>query len=147
MIKNNKTIKPNFVRENNVKVIIDLLSEKPASCLEIANQIRLSDVGANKIIKQLLSLNMVKKVVEDKIEKKIGGQHIRYTLNENIGVYICIDFTEFVNTAYIYDFANNLIKVIKFDISYYALVSEVKEAISILKSNLKKILPDYNNCI
>ena len=147
MTKNNKTIKPNFVRENNVKVIIDLLSEKPASCLEIANQIRISDVGANKIIKQLLSLNMVKKASEHKIEKKIGGQHIRYTLNENIGLYICIDFTEFVNTAYIYDFADNLIKVVKFDISYYALVEEVEEAIKILKDTLKQLLPEYNNRI
>ena len=147
MTKNNKTIKPNFVRENNVKVIIDLLSEKPASCLEIANQIRISDVGANKIIKQLLSLNMVKKASEHKTEKKIGGQHIRYTLNENIGLYICVDFTEFVNTAYIYDFADNLIKVVKFNISYYALVEEVEEAIKILKDTLNQLLPDYNNRI
>lgn len=147
MTKNTKTIKPNFVRENNVKVIIDLLSENPASCLEIANQIKISDVGANKIIKQLLSLNMVKKVAEDKSEKKIGGQHIRYTLNERIGLYVCIDFTEFVNTAYIYDFANNLIKTIKFDISYYASVLEVSEAIKILKEYLTTILPDYDNRI
>ena len=147
MTKKNKIIKPNFVRENNVKVIIDLLSEKPASCLEIANQIGISDVGANKIIKQLLSLNMVKKVIEDKSEKKIGGQHIRYIVNENVGLYICIDFTEFVDTAYIYDFADNLIKIIKFNISYYALVSEVSEAIQTLKENLTNILPDYGNRI
>ena len=147
MTKNNKTIKPNFVRENNVKVIIDLLSERPASCLEIANQIRLSDVGANKIIKQLLSLNMVEKISDYKIEKKVVGQHIRYTLNKNIGLYICIDFTEFVNTAFIYDFADNLIKVIKLDISYYALVNEVEEAIKIIRKNINKLLPKYNNRI
>lgn len=145
MTKKNKIIKPNFVRENNVKVIIDLLTEKPASCLEIANQIGISDVGANKIIKQLLSFKMVKKAAQKKVEKKIGGQHIRYIVNENIGIYVCIDFTEFVDTAYIYDFADNLIKVIKFDISYYALVSEIEAAIKILRENLEEILPNYNN--
>ena len=145
MTKKNKIIKPNFVRENNVKVIIDLLSESPSSCLEIANQIGISDVGANKIIKQLLSFNMVKKVIEDKSEKKIGGQHIRYIVNENIGLYVCIDFTEFVDTAYIYDFADNLIMAIEFNISYYASVSEVSEAINILKEKLSKLLPEYNN--
>ena len=117
MNKNSKTIKQNFIRENNVKVIIELLAEKPYSCLEISNQTKMSDVGVNKIVKQLVSLNLVKRVIGDKDEKKIGGQHIRYTLNECVGVYVCIDFTQLIDKAFIYDFAGNIIKTIKFNIT------------------------------
>lgn len=147
MIKNSKTIKQNFIRENNVKVIIDLLAEKPYSCLEIANQTKMSDVGVNKIVKQLVSLNLVKRVIGDKNEKKIGGQHIRYTLNEHVGLYVCIDFTQLVDMAFVYDFAGNLVKNIKFNVQYSVTKQDIENAINILREELNSILDIYNNNI
>ena len=147
MNKNSKTIKQNFIRENNVKVIIELLAEKPYSCLEISNQTKMSDVGVNKIVKQLVSLNLVKRVIGDKDEKKIGGQHIRYTLNECVGVYVCIDFTQLIDKAFIYDFAGNIIKTIKFDITYSVTKKDIENVILILREELNKILSLYNNTI
>lgn len=145
MTKDNKAIKQTLIRENNVSIISELLLSKPYSCLELSDEINISDVGVNKIIKQLLTLNMVKRVDVDSAEKKVGGQHIRYTLNPNVGLYVCCDFTENVDTAYLYDFSLKLIDKVKFNASYRITEEEILVAIKSIKSMVDKHLNDYNN--
>lgn len=146
-MKNAKSIKQNYIRENNVKVIIDLLNNKAYSCLEIAKEIKISDVGANKIIKKLLTLNMIKRVEPEETKKKIGGQHIRYTLNTNTGVYVCVDLTEYVDVAYIHDFSGKIIDTFKFNISRYPLKEELLDEIERLKIKITEVIKDYNDTI
>lgn len=140
-------IKQNIIRENNVKNIIELLSDQPYSCLEISNKIELSDVGVNKIIKQLLSFDLVKRIDYDEDKKKIGGQHIRYTVNKKVGVYVCIDLTEYYDNAFIYDFSGKIIKTLKLEISHIAEKSEIENVIKTLKSHLELLLVEYKNIL
>ena len=140
-------IKQNIIRENNVKNIIELLSDQPYSCLEISNKIELSDVGVNKIIKQLLSFDLVKRVDYDEDKKKIGGQHIRYAVNEKVGVYVCLDLTEYYDNAFIYDFSGKIIKTLKLEISHIAEKSEIENVIKTLKSHLELLLVEYKNIL
>lgn len=137
----------NYIREHNVKVISNLLYEKPYSCLELANEIKISDVAVNKIIKQLLSIGMVKRFKEEEKSKTIGGQHIRYTLNKYVGLYVCVDFTQYQDVAFIYDFAGNVLKIIELEVSNVATKEEIIRAIDLIKKGLDGINSKYNKVV
>ena len=145
VVKDDKIVKQNLIRQNNVKAITELLYLKPYSCLEISNMVKMSDVGVNKVIKQLLSFDMVKRTKPNPTEKKIGGQHIRYVINPNIGLYVCCDFTENIDTAYLYDFSLKLVDKVTFDTSYRITEEEVLNAINSIKLMLDKHLKNYSN--
>lgn len=143
----NRAFNLNYIREHNVKIICDFLYQKPYSCLELANEIKISDVAVNKIIKQLLSYKMIKRYKDEKKNKTIGGQHIRYTLNKNVGLYLCVDFTQYQDVAFIYDFAGNVLDIIELEVSPSTNEEEIKNVILLIKSRLEKIKVKYSNNI
>lgn len=96
-------VRLNYVRQRNIKVILDLLFAKPYSCLELAELTKLSSAAVNKILKQLLSLGIIRKVFDSHKKKSVGGQHIRYKIDGKVGALICVDFTHFYDVAVIYD--------------------------------------------
>ncbi|MDD4000705.1 MAG: ROK family transcriptional regulator [Bacilli bacterium] len=98
-----KAVRLNYVRQRNVKVILDFLFFKPYSCLELAELTNLSSAAINKILKQLISLGIIKKVSKSSGRKSVGGQHIRYEISGKAGALICVDFTHFKDHAVIYD--------------------------------------------
>lgn len=143
-----KAINLQNLREHNVDIITNLLSEKPMSCLELASKINISDVAVNKIIKQLRAINMVVQNVEITNKRKKGGQHIRYSLNPYIGIYICIDFTHNNDRVIVYNFSGE--KIIDYYLKetlYVQTIEEIKRIIVELKEKVDKILPIYSNNI
>lgn len=147
MNKEEKAINQNYIREHNVSVIIGLLYQRPYSCSELAGEIKISDVAVNKIIKQLLLINMIQRSKKVDKEKKIGGQHIRYELNPYIGIYICVDFTQHKDMAVFYDFAGHELKRLHFNISNNTTKEQIVEMIEEMKKYTDSILPQYNNTI
>lgn len=99
-----RAVRLNFVRQHNVKVILDLLYTRSYSCLELAELTHISTAAVNKILKQLSSLGIVEKEKENGDRKTVGGQHIRYIISSNNGVLVCVDFTHFKDTLVINDF-------------------------------------------
>lgn len=142
-----KAFNLNYVREHNVHVITNLLYEKPYSCLELAKEIKISDVAVNKIIKQLLSFGIIKRFKELEINKAIGRQHIRYTLNYKVGLYICVDFTQYQDVVFVYDFAGNIIKKIYFNVSSVVTKDEIIDLVKLIKENIESLNQKYNKNI
>lgn len=143
-----KAINLQNLREHNVDIITNLLSEKPMSCLELAYKINISDVAVNKIIKQLRAINMVVQNADTENKRKKGGQHIRYSLNPYVGIYICVDFTHNNDRIIVYDFSGR--KIIDYYLKgtlYVQTIEEVERIICDLKRRVDEILPTYSNNI
>ena len=81
-----KAINLQNLREHNVDIITNLLSEKPMSCLELAYKINISDVAVNKIIKQLRAINMVVQNADTENKRKKGSAKLIESLKVNDNV-------------------------------------------------------------
>ena len=107
-------MKVNSIRNHNIKVIMSFLYKKPYSCLELSKKIGISDVGVRKIIRELEELNFVKVSHEKTVVKTRGNQHIRYTANKEMGLFVFVDFTQNKESFYVLDFAGNILLNEKF---------------------------------
>ncbi len=143
-----KAFKQQNIREHNIELIMNLLYGKSMSCIELSNAINISDVGANKIVKELLSLKLIIKDDSNEYIRKKGGQHIRYKINPNFGLYICIDYTHEADKVIFYDFACNKLKTIPLDVPIVNVNEEdINETINIIKEYSDSILDNYSNNI
>lgn len=135
-----KGISHGSIREHNIKVVLRCLYNHPLSCSEISKEIKISDVAANKITKELQASDLIREVKDSGVNKKIGGQHRRFEINSEKAIFICIDFTHGVDKVYVYDFSASLIAEMDLNITSNinadSLVSIVEQ--------IKKFLVDNN---
>ncbi|MGI6768754.1 MAG: ROK family transcriptional regulator [Bacilli bacterium] len=137
-----KAVRLNYVRKRNVKVILDLLYAKPYSCAELAELTKLSSAAVNKILKQLISLGIIKKVSIFLKKKSVGGQHIRYQIAGNAGALICVDFTHFRDVAVIYDLSGKELFRKKYTFNYPDSViyeKDIRLIVDELKEEVNKL--------
>lgn len=131
--------KVNYVRDYNIKLIMPLLYEQPLSGLELSEKINISPMGCGKILKELEEHNIIRKAKEEQTVKSRGGQHIRYEINSEYGMFLIIDFTYLKETFGLYDFAGRKLFEQKFFCpSIYQNESEVIELAEKIKSRLEE---------
>ena len=87
-----KGISHGSIREHNIKVVLRCLYNHPLSCSEISKEIKISDVAANKITKELQASDLIREAKDSEVNKKIGGQHRRFEINSEKAIFICIGF-------------------------------------------------------
>ena len=131
--------KVNYVRDYNIKLIMPLLYEQPLSGLELSEKINISPMGCGKILKELEEHNIIRRAKEEQTVKSRGGQHIRYEINSEYGMFLIIDFTYLKETFGLYDFAGRKLFEQKFFCpSIYQNESEVVALAEKIKSTLEE---------
>lgn len=148
MEKQKIAIKLNYVREYNVGLIVNLLYKQSLSCLEISEQIGISDVGVHKIVKQLETRGLLKISQENGFRRKKGNQHIRYTINPEFGIFLIIDFTHLSEKFTVFDYAGNRLLEKRFSVPYVEvndedigrLIQNVKETFAEVGLDKKRLL-------
>ncbi len=95
----------------NNELISTLLFERPYSCIEMSRRTNLSHTAIALIVSRLKQLNVVKSAepLPADLPKKKGGQHVRYSINEALGLFVCISFQVNADTFRIYDFSKKLL--------------------------------------
>lgn len=119
-----QAIKLNYLRRHNIRLIISLLYKKPMSCLELSQEINISDVGARKIVKQLECHDMIKVFPETDSYRKRGNQHIRYTINADLGYFLVFQITHLVDKYFLFDFSGNVVLERKFSLPLTGITAD-----------------------
>jgi glucokinase len=89
----NKGRNASSVRIHNQKAIIEMLSDEPFSCNEIAKKLKLCNSAVEKIVDELSRYNII--CIDDtNREKSVGRAPIYYKLNGNYGYVVCVDFSQ-----------------------------------------------------
>lgn len=118
------------IRCNNIKLLMGLLSRGAFSCKELSERIDLSDVAINKIIREMLAMNLVKIKEDDGSEKHIGRRHIRYNVNGSYGCYVVMNTTIPFQSYSIYDFSGKRILWREFSTHTFKIImSEFDEVV------------------
>lgn len=93
----------------NNKLILDLLFTKEYSCTEIANMIGITHVAVIYIIKRLQEAGLIMLSHETEGKRERGRQHIRYTINKDRGILVCVNMIYRMEEFFITDFAGNVL--------------------------------------
>ena len=85
-----------YSRVCNNMLVIKHLQQKDCSATELAEILSLSNATLSSILKQLLSIGIVK-ISGSQNVKELGRKRVVYTLNESFGLFLNVNMTN--NTA------------------------------------------------
>lgn len=97
-----------FSREINTELVLRLLKQQPCSGTEIATKLSLSHATVSSIIKQLLSMGIIK-IEETKSMYGLGRKRVLYVLNPNYGLILGVNISNLHATISLIDFASNVL--------------------------------------
>lgn len=122
----------------NNKIVVDLLSKKNMSCMELSKEIGLTHAALIKIINRLCEKEIVIRANKDNALPKLkGGQHVRYCLNKEKGLLVNVNLGHKQEMISIFDFSCQLIFEKKlselFEISSHLDEDFVNKVISYIK--------------
>lgn len=82
----------NYLKNYNNKLVAKLLLDNKYSRIEISKKIKLSHTALALIMERLIQRDLVKEVKNDeKFVRRKGGQHIRYTINNERAMFLCVN--------------------------------------------------------
>ena len=81
-----------YLKNYNNKLVAKLLLDNKYSCIEISREIKLSHTALALIMERLVQRDLVKVVENDENSvRRKGGQHIRYTINNERAMFLCVN--------------------------------------------------------
>ncbi len=134
-----------YVKNFNNKLVARLLVNNKYSCMEMSKQIKLSHTAIALIVERLKQKNLIR-IVEDSevFERKKGGQHIRYTLNEKEAFFLCVNLQHEHECFVICDLIGN--EILKEKLNVGKVSNEIAcDIILQIKDRLKELRIDEEN--
>ncbi|MFA7560774.1 MAG: ROK family protein [Candidatus Izemoplasmatales bacterium] len=117
--------------------LLNALYNDDYSVVELAKIIGVSHPTTKSIIEELFAKKIVLKSNKT-CEKSVGRPHVRYTLNKDHGVFVCINFERYDSSYYIFDFSMNELGKRKLKLVNYDL-EDLNSIIQDIKTDLKLI--------
>lgn len=85
-------LKQTTVRDNNLKMTLDILRQQNFSSSELAKILHLSKQALSKITNGLIDLNLIKETADLEKNTKRGRKKVNYCINEEVGLFATIVF-------------------------------------------------------
>ena len=82
-----------YSRVCNNLLVIKHLQYKELSGTELSERLSLSNATLSSILKQLLSLGIIKVSESQKSDKELGRKRVHYTLNDNFGLFLNVNIS------------------------------------------------------
>lgn len=122
------SFRPETVRDNNIKLLLSHLQHSAYSCKELSEKVGLSDVAVNKIIREMLTLRLVKRSADDQTAccGSAGRRHIRYEADGGRGLFVLFETTSLHAAFYVFDFAGKLLERRPVLLSLYITIEEIR---------------------
>lgn len=130
------------VRDHNIKVVYNNLLEKPMSGNELAAKIGISATSVGKIIKEMLSLGIVKIFSDNQKTKHVGRQHERYVIKGEKIYIVGINLTYMDEFYFICDMAGAMCFKQKLEFAYPIHKKDFDFLLNDVEKTIKEILPD-----
>lgn len=83
-----------YSRLLNNRLVISKLQQKNYSATDLANELHLSNATMSSIVKELLSKGLIK-INNSSSKKEIGRKQVFYTINENYGLILAINISNY----------------------------------------------------
>lgn len=93
----------------NNRIVLNLLSEAPLSCVELAERSDLTHMATGRILRRLYEMDIVRPHNEPLVKRSRGRQFFRYELNAEKAYFICVNIHHFYKSFTVYDLAGKVV--------------------------------------
>lgn len=136
----------NYLKNYNNKLVARLLLDNKYSCIEISKKIKLSHTALALIMERLMQRDLVQVVENDETYvRHKGGQHVRYTINSECAMFLCVNLQHEHECFVLCDLKGNEIFKEKLNVGkaskeiVYDIISKIKDRFKTLNINEEKI--------